>query len=123
RNTQNLHLMSNSTASSPTDLYIMSSRNVKPEFANQFGLGYFTNIRDNRYEVSIESYYKRLINQIEYRSGTDLRGNSNVEAELVYGLGRAYGVELFAKKRHGKLNGWIGYTLSKSERKFESIND
>ena len=122
RNVQNIHLMSNSTASSPTDLYIMSSNNVKPEQADQIGLGYFRNFSDNRFEFSTEVYYKELSNQIEYRSGTDLRGNSQVEAELLYGDGRAYGLELFLKKRYGKLHGWLGYTLSKTERQFSSIN-
>ena len=62
-------------------------------------------------------------NQIEYRNGTDLRGNRNVEADLLYGDGRAYGLELFIKKRFGKFNGWVGYTLSKTERKFNQINN
>jgi hypothetical protein len=123
RNTQNLHLMSNSTATSPTDLYIMNSNNTKPEIADQFALGYFSNFKNNSYEFSAEVYYKKMQNQIEYRNGTDLRGNQNVEADLVYGDGRAYGIELFLKKRFGDFNGWIGYTLAKTERQFEQIND
>ena len=123
RNVQNLHLMSNSTATSPTDLYIMNSLNTKPELADQFSLGYFNNIMDNNYEFSAEVYYKPMQNQIEYRNGTDLRGNQNVEADLVYGEGRAYGLELFFKKKYGKFNGWIGYTISKTERRFDLIND
>ncbi len=123
RNIQNLHLMSNSTATSPTDLYIMNSLNTKPEVANQFSLGYFNNFKENSYEFSAEVYYKPMLNQIEYRNGTDLRGNQNVEADLIYGKGRAYGLELFFKKKYGKFNGWIGYTLSKSERRFDLVND
>ncbi|HEY1023571.1 MAG TPA: TonB-dependent receptor [Sphingobacteriaceae bacterium] len=123
RTTQNLHLMSNSTAASPTDLYIMNSNNVKPEIANQWALGFFKNFREDRYEFSAEVYYKWMQNQIEYRSGTDLRGNSNIEADLLFGDGRAYGIELFLKKRFGDFNGWIGYTLSKTERRFDAIND
>ncbi len=123
RNTQNLHLMSNSTATSPTDLYIMNSNNTKPEIADQFALGYFSNFKNNTYEFSAEVYYKKMQNQIEYRNGTDLRGNKNVEADLVYGDGRAYGIELFLKKRFGNFNGWIGYTLAKTERQFEQINN
>jgi len=122
RNTQNLHLMSNSTASSPTDLYIMNSNNVKPEIADQIALGYFRNFNDDKYEFSTELYFKNMQNQIDYRSGTDLRGNTNVEADLLFGDGRAYGIELFVKKRFGKLNGWVGYTLSKTERKFNDID-
>jgi len=122
RNTQNLHLMSNSTAGSPTDLYIMSSNNVSPEIADQVAVGYFRNLNEDKYEFSAEMYYKKMQGQIEYRSGTDLRGNRNVEADLLFGDGRAYGIELFLKKRFGKINGWIGYTLSKTERKFNDIN-
>lgn len=122
RNTQNLHLMSNSTAGSPTDLYIMSSNNVRPEIADQVALGYFRNLKDDNYEFSAEVYYKMMQGQIEYRSGTDLRGNRNVEADLLFGDGRAYGIELFLKKRFGKINGWIGYTLSKTERQFNDID-
>lgn len=123
RNVQNLHLMSNSTATSPTDLYIMNSLNTKPELSDQFSLGYFNNFKDNAYEFSAEMYYKPMQNQIEYRNGTDLRGNQNVEADLIYGKGRAYGLELFFKKKYGKFNGWIAYTLSKTERQFDLIND
>ena len=123
RNSQNLHLMSNSTANSPTDLYIMSSNNVKPEIADQVAGGYFRNFNEDKYEFSAEVYYKTMLNQIEYRSGTDLRGNRNVEADLLYGEGRAYGIELYIKKRFGKLNGWVGYTLSRTERRFDDIDN
>ncbi|WP_207420163.1 TonB-dependent receptor [Desertivirga brevis] len=122
RNTQNLHLMSNSTSTSPTDLYVMNSNNIKPEIADQVAVGYFRNFNNDRYEFSAEVYYKSMANQIEYRSGTDLRGNNNVEGDLLYGDGRAYGLELFLKKRFGKLNGWVGYTLSRTERQFDDIN-
>jgi hypothetical protein len=123
RNTQNLHLMSNSTASSPTDLYIMNSNNVKPEIADQISLGYFRNFNDDNYEFSTEVYFKQMQNQIDYSSGTDLRGNTNVESELIFGDGRAYGIEFFVKKRFGKFNGWLGYTLSKTERQFDDIDN
>ena len=122
RNTQNLHLMSNSTSTSPTDLYVMNSNNIKPEIADQVAVGYFRNFNEDKYEFSAEVYYKGMSNQIEYRSGTDLRGNDNVEADLLYGDGRAYGLELFLKKRFGNFNGWVGYTLSRTERQFNDIN-
>jgi hypothetical protein len=123
RNVQNIHLMSNSTSTSPTDIYIMNSNNVKPEIADQVAAGYFRNFNNDNYEFSAEIYYKWMQNQIEYRSGTDLRGNGNVEADLLYGDGRAYGMELFFKKRFGKINGWIGYTWSRTERQFDAINN
>ncbi len=122
RNVQHIHLMSNSTTTSPTDVYILNSNNVKPELSDQLSAGYFRNFLSDNYEFSVELYYKSLENQIEYRVGTDLRGNNNVEAELLYGKGRAYGLEFFLKKRYGKFNGWAGYTLSRTERKFDQLN-
>ena len=123
RNTQNLHLLSNSTSGSPTDLWIGSSNNVKPELCDQVSLGYFRNFFNNNYEFSTELYYKSLQNQIDYKNGAELNFNEMVESQLYYGVGRAYGIELFFKKKYGRFNGWIGYTLSRSERKFKEINN
>jgi hypothetical protein len=123
RNTQNINLISNSTASSPTDLYVMSSNNIKPGISDQVALGFFKNSANNQYEFSTELYYKKLQNQIDYKNGAQLRANQDVESQLVYGEGRAYGWEVFFKKRYGKLNGWIGYTLSKTENRFDAINN
>ncbi len=122
RNTQNVHLLSNSTSSTPTDLYVISSKNIKPEIADQVSAGYFRNFKDNAFEFSAEVYYKALQNQIDYKDGAQLIVNQDVEAELTYGSGRAYGIELFLKKKYGRFNGWVGYTLSKTERKFDAIN-
>lgn len=122
RTAQYLHLLSNSNAGSPTDLWIPSSPNVKPEIADQVSLGYYRNFKDNLYECSAEIYYKDLQNQIDYKNGAQLNANQNVEADLLYGHGRAYGLELFLKKRTGRLNGWIGYTLSRTERQIQGIN-
>ena len=122
RNSQNLHLLSNSTASLPTDLWVMSSNNIKPEIANQVALGYYKNFKDDLYEFSSEVYYKSMQRQIDYKNAAELRANENVETELLFGKGRAYGVEFFIKKRTGKLNGWLGYTLSKTERQFDGIS-
>ncbi|WP_345210708.1 TonB-dependent receptor [Mucilaginibacter gynuensis] len=123
RNTQNIHLLSNSTSSRPTDLYVMSSNNIKPEIADQFSAGYFRNFKENAYEFSAEIYYKKLQNQIDYKDGAQLIVNPDVESQLTYGDGRAYGMELFLKKKYGKFNGWVGYTLSKTERRFDAINN
>jgi hypothetical protein len=122
RNVQNLHLLSNSTSGNPTDLWIPSSNNVKPEIADQVSLGYYRNFNDNNYEFSIETYYKSLQNQIDYKDGAELDFNENVESQILFGDGRAYGLELFLKKKYGKFNGWISYTLSRTERKFSEIN-
>lgn len=123
RNTQNIHILTNSNTSSPTDQYVLSSNNIKPELADQVAFGYFRNAEDNKYEFSAETYYKRMTNQIDYRDGAELIANADVESELKYGKGRAYGLELYGKKVRGKLTGWISYTLSKTERKFDGINN
>ncbi|HEV9036847.1 MAG TPA: TonB-dependent receptor [Puia sp.] len=122
RNSQVLHLLSNSTSSNPTDLWIPSSNNVKPEIADQESIGYFRNLRDDRYEFSVEAYYKSMQNQIDYRNGAELIANENVESQLLFGKGRAYGLELFLKKKAGKFTGWISYTLSRTELKIDGIN-
>lgn len=123
RNTQNIRLLSNSTSASPTDMYVMSSNNIKPGIADQVSFGYFKNMQDNVYEFSSEIYYKWMQNQIDYKNGAQLIGNSDVESQLIYGVGRAYGVELFLKKKRGRFNGWLGYTLSKTENRFDSVNE
>jgi hypothetical protein len=123
RNTQNLHLLSNSTSINPRDLWIPSSNNVKPEIADQVALGYFRNFDDNTFEFSSEVYYKNMQNQIGYKNGAVLNNNNNVESQILFGNGRAYGLELFLKKKSGKFNGWISYTLSRTEGKFIGINN
>jgi TonB dependent receptor/CarboxypepD_reg-like domain/TonB-dependent Receptor Plug Domain len=123
RTTQNLHLLSTSTTSNPTDIWIPNSNNVQPEIADQVSLGYFRNFEDNSYEFSAETYYKLLRNQIDYKDGAQIGVNENVESQLLFGSGRAYGLELFLKKKYGRLNGWIGYTLSRTELKFAEINN
>ena len=123
RNAQYIHLISNTTTSSPTDLWIPSSLNTKPEIADQVSIGWFKNFKENTYEFNVETYYKTMLNQIDYRNGANLQGNDLIEGELLYGIGRAYGVELILKKKTGKFTGWFGYTISRSERKIDGIND
>lgn len=123
RNTQHMHLLSNSTSSTPTDQWIGNSYNIKPEISDQISLGYFRNFKDNKYQCSIETYYKNLQNQVDYKNGADINSAPDIESELLYGKGRAYGVEFLIKKTQGKFTGWIGYTLSKTERKIDGIND
>ena len=123
RNAQYIHLLSNTTASSPTDLWMPSSKIIKPQIADQVALGYFRNFYDNMFETSIEIYYKDFKNLIDYQNGADILLNDKVESQLVFGNGRAYGAELFIKKRTGKFTGWIGYTLAKTERTIDAIDD
>lgn len=125
RNTQNLHLLSNSSSGNPTDQWIGSSYTVKPEIADQVSIGYSRNFADNNYEVNMEGYYKSMHNQIDYKNGAEITfdAGKDVESELLFGKGRAYGLELITKKKSGKLTGWISYTLSKTERKIDGINN
>lgn len=122
RNTQNLHLMSNSTGGSPTDAWIGNSYNVKPEVADQFSIGFTKNL-NNVFELNTEAYYKTMKNQIDYRDGADINTVPDIESELLFGKGRAYGLEILLRKKKGKLTGWIGYTLSKTERQINGINN
>lgn len=121
RNTQNVHLLTNSTSSYPTDQWIGTSYQVKPELCDQFSLGYFRHLMENRFELSIESYYKYLQNQMDYKNGADLKGAADVESELLFGVGRAYGLEFCLKKKIGRVTGWVSYTLSKTERSIADI--
>ncbi len=125
RNYQFIHLTSLSPTSLPTDIWLPSTALLQPQIGNQWGAGYFQNFLDNSWESSVEIYYKTMSNQSEYKEGTqpDQTLNDNIENLLVFGSGRSYGCEFFLKKATGKLNGWIGYTWSKTDRTFEAIND
>ena len=123
RNTQNLHLISNSVSSSPTDKWVASTNIIKPEIADQVAIGYYRDLKDRAYEINVEAYYKTMQNQIDYRDGAEVFTNEAIETQLLYGKGRAYGIELLLKKKVGRLNGWISYTLSKTERKIDGINN
>jgi hypothetical protein len=119
---QFLHLLSNTTTTAPTDLWLPSSNNVKPQISDQVSFGYFRNFKANEFESSVEVYYKNLANQIDYKDGAELVFNSTVEAELVFGRGWAYGAEFLVKRNYGRLNGWVSYTWSKTMRQFDAIN-
>jgi hypothetical protein len=123
RTAQYLHLLSNTAAASPLDVWTLSSPIIQPEKADQVALGWFQNLKDNTYEASVEVYYKKLHNQIDYVPASDLLLNQFVAGDLLFGKGRAYGAEFYLKKNKGKLTGWISYTLSKTERQVESINN
>lgn len=123
RNVQHLHLLSNSTASSPSDQWIGNSYNIKPEIADQVSVGYVNSYKNNAFELSAELYYKNLQNQVDYKDGAEINTLSDVESALLFGTGRAYGLELLWKKKEGALTGWISYTLSKTERKINGINE
>jgi len=123
RNAQNLHLVSNSNSSSPMDRWVASTNIIKPELSDQVSLGYYKNLGNDNYELTVETYYKSLQNQIDYRNGADIYTNKPIETQLLYGKGRAYGAEFLLKKKNGRLTGWVAYTISKSERQIDGIND
>ncbi len=121
RNLQFIHLASSSGTSLPADLWIPSTLKVRPQIGLQYAAGYFRNFLDNTFETSAEIYYKDLQNQIDFREGAVNGFNPLIENDLVFGRGEAYGMELFVKKNRGKLTGWVGYTLSWTNRFFDDI--
>ncbi|CAN5192043.1 TonB-dependent receptor [soil metagenome] len=122
-NNQYIHLVSSSSTTLPTDLWVPSTQKVKPQMAIQYSVGYFRNFKKNMFETSIELYYKDMFHQIEYGQSFSPELNIDVEEGFVFGRGHSYGAEFFFKKALGKLNGWIGYTLAWTNRKFPDIND
>ena len=124
-NYQYIHLASISSVSLPTDLWFPSTENVKPQIGTQYSIGYFKNFFENNYEASVEVYYKDLNNLIEYKENSfpEDNLNNNVDNQLTFGNGYSYGAEFFIKKRTGDFNGWIGYTYSKTMRKFDAIDN
>ncbi len=124
-NYQYIHLASLSAQSLPTDIWVASSDLVEPQRATQYGLGYFKNFDRNRFETSVELYYKEMTGLVEYREGTQPANTvaDNPDNNFTFGTGYSYGVELFAKKRYGDLSGWIGYTWSRTMRQFDDLSD
>ena len=129
RTQQFIHQVSTTNSPSPVDFWIASSPNILPQKSDQFSLGYFQNFNDNRIESSIELFYKKTKNTIDYIAGVDFDKNQQYEAGLLQGLGEAYGLELLLKKKAGRFFGWTAYTFSRSFRTFEgtvpelSVND
>lgn len=122
RNTQSIHQLSSSATTSPTDKWVATNNIIKPEISDQVSLGYFKNLGDNSYEFSAETYYKIMQHQVDYRDGANIRSNDPIEPQLLFGKGKAYGLELLLRKKTGRLTGWIGYTLSRSQKQIDGIN-
>ncbi|MGI9547091.1 MAG: carboxypeptidase-like regulatory domain-containing protein [Flavobacteriaceae bacterium] len=117
---QYIHLLTNNTTASPTDTWKLSDLNIKPQEAYQVSLGLYKNFDGNDYELSLESYFKRSKNILDYKVGAQLLLNEALETEVIQGDGRAYGIEFLLKKNAGKLNGWLGYTYSRSFIRLDS---
>ena len=122
RTTQYIHLVSNTTVATPVDVWTPSTNNIRPSTADQVAFGYFQNLNDNTYELSAEVYYKTMNNLVDYIDGADLLLNQFIEGDLIEGKGRAYGIELMAKKTKGKFSGWLSYTLARTERQTPGIS-
>lgn len=125
RNLQYLHLANFSTLALPTDLWLPSSDVVEPQIGTEYAIGLFRNFQNNTFETSVEVYYKTMDNMVEYEEGTFPSDDvgTNPDNSLTFGRGWAYGIEFFVKKRFGRMNGWVGYTLARTMREFEEIND
>ncbi|MFS4491679.1 TonB-dependent receptor [Maribacter sp. 2308TA10-17] len=117
---QYIHTLSNTTTVSPIDTWKLSDSNIKPQRSNQVSLGFFKNFEDDMYELSLEGYYKTSQDILDFKTGAQLLLNNNIEQEVLQGEGQAYGVEFLVRKNSGKLNGWLGYTYSRSLIKFAS---
>ena len=122
RMAQYLHLASNSTATFPLDMWFMSGPNVKPQLADQVALGYFRNFMNNTIETSVEVFYKKVSNSIDFKDHAQLVPNTFLEGELRIGTTRSYGVEFMMRKESGKLNGWVSYAYIHTRRHIPEIN-
>lgn len=117
RMAQYLHLISNTTSATALDVWAPSGEFIKPQLADQFGLGYFVNLDNSKYALEIETYYKTIQNRVDYIDGSDLIAKNTIETEIMAGESRSYGLEILLRKNQGKFTGWIAYTLSKSEQR------
>ena len=122
-NVQFMQLANNSASGSPLDVWFPASPNIKPQHVDMFSAGYFHNLNDNMYETSVELYYKKQRNVVDFAEHADLMLNQHLEAEVRTGKGKAYGAEFMVRKNKGDLTGFINYTLSRSERTIPEVND
>jgi len=122
RTTQYVHLAQNSTAGTPLDIWFPSSLNAKPQLADQVALGYFRNFLNDKVEPSIEAYFKKMYNAIDFKDHAYLLLNRYIEGEFRFGEATSYGLELLVRKNEGRFTGWVSYTLSKTTREVEDIN-
>ena len=113
---QYLHLLSNTSSPTPLDIWVPSGSFIKPQLLDQYALGYFKRIKNGDYSLETELFYKNIKNRIDYINGANLVANNEIETVILNGKSRAYGLEFMFRKSEGKLNGWLAYTLSKSEQ-------
>lgn len=117
RMVQYLHLISNTSSPTPLDVWTPSGPFLKPQILDQYAIGYFRNFNESNYSLEVESFYKQLDNRIDYIDGANLIANDAIERVVLSGESRAYGLELLFRKNKGRLTGWLGYTLARSEQR------
>lgn len=119
RMSQYLHLISNTQSPTPLDVWVPADDFLTPEILDQFALGYFQNFKNDAFSLEVETFYKEIQNRLDYIDGANLIANNAIEEVVLNGEARAYGLEVLFRKNVGKLNGWVAYTLSRSEQKVE----
>lgn len=117
RMVQYLQLVTNTASPTPLDVWTPSDNFIKPQIADQIAVGYFANFKEDAYSIEIESFFKKVKNRMDYIDGADLIANEAIEQVILNGEMRSYGLEVMFKKNTGKFNGWISYTLSRSEQR------
>jgi hypothetical protein len=117
------HLISNSSVGLPTDVWLPANKLIKPQYSNQFAIGYYKSFTDNKYDFYTEIYYRRMGDVIDYKDNADLFLNPHIETQLLSGKGQSYGAEFYLEKKTGKVTGWISYTLSKTTKQINGINN
>lgn len=122
RMSQYVHFISNTTGSNPLNIWTPSTKVLKPSTGYQVAAGYFQTFGNDKYEMSAETFFKKSKNEVDYINGAELLGNEYLEGDLLSGLGRSYGLELYVQKKTGSITGWVSYTLSRSEMKVDGIN-
>ena len=116
RMVQYMQLISNTQSPTPLDVWTPSDNYIKPQLADQVAVGYFKNFKEGDYTLEVETYYKKVKNRIDYIDGADLIANEAIEQVILNGRMRSFGLEMMFRKNEGRLNGWIAYTLSRSEQ-------
>jgi hypothetical protein len=123
RTRQYMFVASNSRSGNPLDIWMSANPNIEPQYGDQYSTGYYRNFFDNKIETSLDVYYKNMYNQVAFRAFAEPQFNPDIEEDLRFGKGRAYGVELMIRKPEGKLSGWISYSYSRSEKKINDIQE
>jgi hypothetical protein len=121
RNRQYIDLVSNTSSPTPTDIWQMNNYYFKPQISDNFSFGYFQNFKENRYEFSSELFYRSTANVVDYKNNAQIILNRHLETDVLFGQGKAYGLELFLKKNSGPWTGWISYTYSRSLYKMDGL--